>query len=560
MATSRRPQVLNFTSIDRFGIQSVCVVRVVAVDVIPPTIQCPAPMSFTLAVGQHSVNSSCALTAVNTINTSLAGVGCGADGWAADDIAVDTLSREPFAGAAFGVGVHTVRYTVRDWRGNTASCNTTVTVIDTEAPVVTCPESLSLPESDASLQTPVRVCGNATDNDALVLATLSTNSTPRVTLNIATLSGGDSSLSFGFSRKASSADVLVYRFCVTVFVPTPSSQNFTLRFVDRSNNADSCQFSVSVAASARTAALSNLLESLAGPVSQQTLDTVTNNLQNLTRDVNDLTPAQFSRSALVVQQLVASTRSLGPPNVTQAAQVVDIFDQICGVSRDNAEQAQSSDGGIGIVRDAIASFVEMFNGSTSAFEYTGENLALSIQTIPPGNFTGLSYRAPFNSSVVFDIPALPIAGATIAFTTYPDDRMFPQSPAAAATSDAGQVASGVIDVTVVGVDTSNLNPPARFGLSVPATSRSNVRYNCVYYNVTAQIWASDGVNTLGQQGTSISCSTAHFTNFAVLVVSTCCEPSFLLCFCVFCFFKLSNLNKKPKEVSLIIFYSDCLFI
>lgn len=505
--------VVNFSSVDRFGILGVCSFGVVTTDSTLPILQCPSPITLTLGVGEFLADSSCSLSQTNEMNATLQGIGCGNGGFASDDIALASLSRIPAAGVLFGVGAHSVQYTVRDWRGNFAFCTTSVTVLDLEAPVVSCPDSVTLPEADSSLQTPVRICANATDNDGLLLATLDGNMTRGISVNVADLLGGGPTLSFDFSRKPGGGSIVLYRFCMTVLVPTPSSQVFNLTFVDLSRNTDSCQFSVSITASARTAALSDLLNSLLGPVSQETLQNVAGDLQNVTQNVNDLTPAQFSRSAMVVQQWVSSARSFGTPNVTQAAEMVQVFDQICGVNRANADQAQSSDNGVNIVRSALSSFVELFNGSSGSFEYAGSNLALSIQSIPSGNFTGLSYRSPFNQTVVFDIPPLPIGGATVAFTTYTDDRMFPQSGSGASAS----VVSSVIDVTIVGVDTTRLDPPARFGLNVPASTSTTVRYRCVYYNTSSSSWSSDGVSTLSQASTSVSCSTVHFTNFAVLV-------------------------------------------
>src|SRR5204863_4004694 len=47
------------------------------------------------------------------------------------------------SGTAFNVGVSTVTYTITDASLNTASCNFTVTVNDTENPTIVCPANIS---------------------------------------------------------------------------------------------------------------------------------------------------------------------------------------------------------------------------------------------------------------------------------------------------------------------------------------------------------------------------------------------------------------------------------
>src|SRR5205823_523435 len=49
-----------------------------------------------------------------------------------------TLTQSPAAGTLVGLGVHTITVTATDAAGNSDSCSTTFTVIDTTKPVVTC--------------------------------------------------------------------------------------------------------------------------------------------------------------------------------------------------------------------------------------------------------------------------------------------------------------------------------------------------------------------------------------------------------------------------------------
>src|SRR6185503_7932004 len=50
-----------------------------------------------------------------------------------------TLIQSPAAGTLVGLGVHTITVTATDEAGNSASCTTTFTVIDTTVPTVSCP-------------------------------------------------------------------------------------------------------------------------------------------------------------------------------------------------------------------------------------------------------------------------------------------------------------------------------------------------------------------------------------------------------------------------------------
>ncbi len=127
---------IEFTAEDEFGNTEVCTFNIVVVDDTDPTITCPEDIS----VG----NDPSICGAIVTYDAPIANDNCGV-------AEVNLLSGLP-SGDLFPVGVTTVNYEVVDVSGNTAQCSFTVTVTDDEAPVITCPDdiTLNIPDGDCS--------------------------------------------------------------------------------------------------------------------------------------------------------------------------------------------------------------------------------------------------------------------------------------------------------------------------------------------------------------------------------------------------------------------------
>jgi hypothetical protein len=106
------------TATDPSGNSSSCLVAITVVDTVPPTIQCPAPISVTGPSGTAVTYAADAADAGSSI----------------------TVSYSPASGSPFPLGITTVTATATDSAGNTASCNFTVEV---RAPATT-PLSLCL--------------------------------------------------------------------------------------------------------------------------------------------------------------------------------------------------------------------------------------------------------------------------------------------------------------------------------------------------------------------------------------------------------------------------------
>ncbi|MFN8393937.1 MAG: HYR domain-containing protein [Bacteroidia bacterium] len=120
--------VVTITATDINGNTASCNLNVTRVDNTPPAITCPANISVNAATG----------TCAATVNYT-APVGT-------DNCAGSTTTQiaGSASGASYPVGVTTNTFRVTDASGNTAICSFTVTVIDNQAPVITCPANISV--------------------------------------------------------------------------------------------------------------------------------------------------------------------------------------------------------------------------------------------------------------------------------------------------------------------------------------------------------------------------------------------------------------------------------
>jgi len=123
---------VTFTATDLAGNQASCTTTVTVEDTTGPTLACPEDL--TVEADTNVCGGEVDLTVSATD---------GCDG--ADDVTVFTSAPE-----VFPVGETTVHVQAVDRAGNSASCDVVVTVVDTSAPTLSCPESLTVdapPES-----------------------------------------------------------------------------------------------------------------------------------------------------------------------------------------------------------------------------------------------------------------------------------------------------------------------------------------------------------------------------------------------------------------------------
>ena len=138
--------MVTYTATDQSLNSAQCTVRVVVADTQMPTITCPADVSVQTDPGQ------CTSSAV-PLGTALGNDNCPG---------AQVASNAPLV---YPIGITTVRYTITDASGNTATCETRVTVVDQEAPQMVCPLNMTV-EADADCRATGVMVGSpvATDN------------------------------------------------------------------------------------------------------------------------------------------------------------------------------------------------------------------------------------------------------------------------------------------------------------------------------------------------------------------------------------------------------------
>ncbi|MEL6659497.1 MAG: HYR domain-containing protein [Bacteroidota bacterium] len=124
----------TYVATDAAGNSTSCTFTVTGVDNQAPVISCPAPITVDAQSGTCS--------AVVTFEDAAATDNC--------STATISLTEGLASGSAFPVGTTTNTFTATDESGNNTSCSFTVTVSDTEVPVLTCPTDITV-NTDAGL-------------------------------------------------------------------------------------------------------------------------------------------------------------------------------------------------------------------------------------------------------------------------------------------------------------------------------------------------------------------------------------------------------------------------
>ncbi len=116
--------VISYT--DTSGNIGTCNTQAIPIESVNPTITCPSA---------QSVNNGVTCYALIPDLTSLATVTDNCTGY--------SLTQQPAPGTNLISGTHVVTITVTDLAGNSSSCTTSFTIIETQAPMITCPNNVS---------------------------------------------------------------------------------------------------------------------------------------------------------------------------------------------------------------------------------------------------------------------------------------------------------------------------------------------------------------------------------------------------------------------------------
>src|SRR5207237_1835676 len=115
---------ITVTATDAAGNSDSCSTTFTVIDTTKPVVTCSV-------IPTASADGTCQAAVPNVLGAVTVSDTCSA-------ASTITLTTTPAAGTLVGLGVHTITVTATDAAGNSDSCSTTFTVIDTTKPVVTC--------------------------------------------------------------------------------------------------------------------------------------------------------------------------------------------------------------------------------------------------------------------------------------------------------------------------------------------------------------------------------------------------------------------------------------
>jgi hypothetical protein len=420
--------VVTFTAVDGAGNSVTCKATVSVVDTTPPAITCPAGITVD-AEGANGTSAS---------NFAIQAFLNGAAASDAAGIAGITTN----APATFPMGTTQVTFTAKDGSGMTSSCTSTVTIADTTAPVITCPDSITVDAEGASGTSASNFAiqaflNGATASDAAGIAGITTNAP-------ATFPMG--TMQVTFTAKDGSG--------------MTSSCTSTVTIVDITAPVITCPGNITVAAesangtSAGNAAIQAFLKGAAATDLISGVVSVTNNAPAVfplgktevtfsTAD-NSGNPNSCTASVTVVDKV--------PPDITCPADITVTAEGPNGVSASNASIQAFLNGAT--ASDAIDGVVSVTNNAPSVFP-----LGKTEVTFSATDNTGNPNTRKASVTVVDKVPPVITCPANITLTAAGPNGVSASNSAIQAFLN-GATAADDVDGSV---SVTN-NAPASFGL------------------------------------------------------------------------------------------------
>lgn len=120
------PVAITISYTDTSGNVGTCITQAIPIESVNPTVTCPPAQTLNNGVSCFGPISD--LTALATVTDNCSGY---------------TLTQQPAAGTNLISGTHIVTITATDLAGNSSSCTTSYTIIENQAPSITCPGNIS---------------------------------------------------------------------------------------------------------------------------------------------------------------------------------------------------------------------------------------------------------------------------------------------------------------------------------------------------------------------------------------------------------------------------------
>ncbi|XP_066910547.1 adhesion G protein-coupled receptor L4-like [Clytia hemisphaerica] len=191
-------------------------------------------------------------------------------------------------------------------------------------------------------------------------------------------------------------------------------------------------------------------------------------------------------------------------------------------------------------KNQLLSFVDKIteNIQQPSFNYSGQNLAVSIQTRNRSQATNIKSfedndqikiqfgNSPKNAEISINTTAsiyLPQStyensqnDLQIISTAYKKDTFFSNAIEEEKTGEDWEVGSFIMSASVKGQVVEGLTTPVNMTFKVNGTKYDLPKAKCVFWDIDGNYWSTRGCKTLVNSKNEVTCECNHLTNFAIL--------------------------------------------